>query len=222
MESLPSICSHPPTHVIVPAPNIQRSIISGVPIEPQQFRALALTELQAVYRLALHLARNPADADDLVQETYVRAFKSEATFKLAAAGVRPWLLKILHNVFLTKIKRARLEPVATDFSDDLAEKRDEDADLAGQALADLDWEQIDERLKRAIHELPQAYRTVFLLSAVEGLKYREVADVLEMPIGTVMSRLYRARTMLLEQLQELAGEMRLNNKTSPDPDETSR
>lgn len=179
-------------------------------------------ELQAVYRLALHLARNAPDADDLVQETYARAFKSEATFKMTETGVRPWLLKILHNIFMTKIKRARLEPVATDFSNDLAENRDENAALSGQALADLDWEQIDERLKNAIQELPEAYRTVFLLSAVEGLKYREVAEVLEMPIGTVMSRLYRARTMLLEQLQELAAEMRLDSKTGPITDENGR
>jgi RNA polymerase sigma-70 factor (ECF subfamily) len=193
-----------------------------VAIDTQQFRALALAELPVVYRLAMHLARNAPDADDLVQETYARAFKSQDTFKMGETGVRPWLLKILHNIFLTKIKRSRLEPVATDFSNDLAEKRDEDASLAGQALADLDWEQIDERLKRAIQELPESYRTVFLLSSVEGLKYREVADVLEMPIGTVMSRLYRARTMLLEQLQDLATELRLNGKTPVSGDETGR
>jgi RNA polymerase sigma-70 factor (ECF subfamily) len=85
--------------------------------------------------------------------------------------------------------------------------------LSGQALADLDWEQVDERLKRAIHDLPLAYRTVFLLASIEGLKYREIAEVLEMPIGTVMSRLFRARTTLLEALTDLAGELRLHDKT---------
>jgi RNA polymerase sigma-70 factor (ECF subfamily) len=220
--SAPNVCPHPPPRVIVSAPKLNRTNLFIVPIDSQQFRTLALAELQSVYRLAHHLARNTPDADDLVQETYARAFKSEDSFKLAEAGVRPWLLKILHNVFLTKIKRARLEPVATDFSNDLAETRNQDAHLAAQALADMDWEQVDERLKAAIHELPLAYRTVFLLSSVEGLKYREVADVLEMPIGTVMSRLYRARTMLLEQLQDLAAELRLNHKTSPTTDETSR
>jgi len=213
-------CRQAPARVIVSS--CEWSIDPRLPIDREQFRKLAMGELQAVYRLALHLARNSPDADDLVQETYARAFKSEATFKMAETGVRPWLLKILHNIFLTKIKRARLEPVATDFSNDLAENRDENAALSGQALADLDWEQIDERLKNAIQELPEAYRTVFLLSAVEGLKYREVADVLEMPIGTVMSRLYRARTMLLEQLQELAAEMRLDSKTGPITDENGR
>jgi RNA polymerase sigma-70 factor (ECF subfamily) len=215
-------CRRTPARVIVGGWSHELEHRSGLAIDREQFRKLALGELQAVYRLALHLARNAPDADDLVQETYARAFKSEATFKMAETGVRPWLLKILHNIFLTKIKRSRLEPVATDFSNDLAENRDENANLAGQALADLDWEQIDERLKNAIQELPEAYRTVFLLSSVEGLKYREVAEVLEMPIGTVMSRLYRARTMLLEQLQELAAEMRLDGKIGPVTDENGR
>ena len=73
-------------------------------------------------------------------------------------------------------------------------------------LATLDWEQVDDRLKKAIDQLPEHYRQVLLLWAVEGLKYREVADVLDVPLGTVMSRLYRARAILSEQLAPLAGE----------------
>jgi RNA polymerase sigma-70 factor (ECF subfamily) len=178
-------------------------------ISQQQFRSLAMDEFPNVYRMAFHLALNAADAEDLVQETYLRAFKAESSFQLGQGGVKPWLLKILHNVFLTRIKRARLEPVATGFAEDLAEKQEEESELTGQALADLDWEQVDGRLKRAIHDLPLTYRSVFLLSAIEGLKYREIADVLEMPIGTVMSRLFRARTLLLEQLTDLAAELRV-------------
>jgi RNA polymerase sigma-70 factor (ECF subfamily) len=195
---------------------------TAVAIDRKQFRDLAMAELPAVYRLAFHLTLRPPDAEDLVQETYLRAFKAEQSFRLGEMGVRPWLLKILHNVFLSRIKRAKLEPVASGFAEDLAEPREDEADLAGQALADLDWEQVDERLKRAIHDLPLTYRTVFLLSAIEGLKYREIADVLEMPMGTVMSRLFRARTMLLEQLTDLAGELRLDDKRFPGPDESGR
>ena len=178
------------------------------------FRELAIAELPAVYRMAYHWTPNEADAEDLVQETYLRAFKAEESFKLGEMGVRPWLLRILHNAFLSRVKRARLEPVASEAAEELAERREEEADLAGQALADLDWEQVDERLKGAIQDLPQTYRTVFLLSAIEGLKYREIAEVLEMPIGTIMSRLFRARTMLLEQLADLAGELGQGNKRS--------
>jgi RNA polymerase sigma-70 factor, ECF subfamily len=185
-------------------------------MDHKEFRSLAMAELPAVYRMAFHWALNAPDADDLVQETYLRAFKAESSFKLGEMGVRPWLLRILHNVFLTRVKRAKLEPVASEIADTMAEQRGADADLAGQALADLDWEQVDERLKRAIQELPLTYRTAFLLSAIEGLKYREIAEVLEMPIGTVMSRLFRARTMLLEQLSDLAGELRLGGRMKAD------
>ena len=187
------------------------------------FRELAMAELPAVYRMAFHWTSNAADADDLVQETYLRAFKAEDSFKLGEVGVRPWLLRILHNAFLTRLKRARLEPVASEIAEEIAQRREEDADLAGQALADLDWEQVDQRLKSAIHDLPLSYRTVFLLSAIEGLKYREIAEVLEMPIGTVMSRLFRARTTLLEQLADLAGELgHASDKRSAGADETGR
>jgi RNA polymerase sigma-70 factor (ECF subfamily) len=179
-----------------------------VAIDRKQFRNLAMAELPVVYRMAFHWTVNAADAEDLVQETYLRAFKAEGTFRLGELGVRPWLLRILHNAFLTRMKRARLEPVATGFAEEVAERKAEEGELSGQALADLDWEQIDERLKRAIHDLPLTYRTVFLLSSIEGMKYREIADVLEMPIGTVMSRLFRARTMLVEQLSDLADEIR--------------
>ncbi|HEY7120233.1 MAG TPA: sigma-70 family RNA polymerase sigma factor [Tepidisphaeraceae bacterium] len=181
-----------------------------------QFRDLAMAELPAVYRMAYHLTRGgrtaAADPDDLVQEAYLRAFTAEHSFRLGEAGVRPWLLKIVYNCFLTRIKRAKIEPIASELAGDLAERSDHDAELTGQALADLDWEQMDDRLKRAIHDLPETYRTVFLLSSIEGLKYREIADVLEMPMGTVMSRLFRARTMLLDALTDLGAELRISGK----------
>src|SRR5258706_10095485 len=124
-------------------------------IDRKEFRSLVMAELPAVYRMAFHWALNASDADDLVQETYLRAFKAENSFKLGEIGVRPWLLRILHNAFLTRVKRAKLEPVASEIADTMAEQRGgEDADLPSQALADLDWEQADERLKRAIQGLP--------------------------------------------------------------------
>jgi RNA polymerase sigma-70 factor (ECF subfamily) len=184
---------------------------------------MAIAEMPAVYRVAYHLAATgPAEAEDLVQETYLRAFKAEGTFRLGTVGVKPWLLKILHNVFLTRIKRVRLEPVASDFAHDVPQE-DEVRELTAQSLADIDWEQVDGRLKRAIEELPETYRTVFLLSSVEGLKYREIGEVLGTPIGTVMSRLFRARTMLLGQLGDLGSEMGMESRPKSAPaDETGR
>jgi RNA polymerase sigma-70 factor (ECF subfamily) len=185
---------------------------------------MAIAEMPAVYRMAYHLATTgPAEAEDLVQETYLRAFKAEASFRLGTVGVKPWLLKILHNVFLTRIKRVRLEPVASDFAHDVPQESDGGGGLAAQSLADIDWEQVDGRLKRAIEELPETYRTVFLLSSVEGLKYREIGEVLGTPIGTVMSRLFRARTMLLGQLGDLGAEMGMDSEgKSARADETGR
>lgn len=176
-------------------------------MESQAFRDLAIGEMDSVYRMAMHLARNPEDAADLVQETFLKAFKAEGRFELREAGVRPWLFKILHNNFYTKVGRKKREPA---LSDDLSYQPGTGGDPSEAApawdLSHLDWEQVDDRLKHAIEELPDHYREVLLLWAVEGLKYREVADVLDVPLGTVMSRLYRARVILAKGLSGLAAE----------------
>lgn len=170
------------------------------------FRALALEEMDAVYRMAFHLARHPDEAQDLLQETYLRAFRFEAKFELRDAGIRPWLFKILHNVFYTKVGKRKREPT---LADDL-QLENMTAGIDDTApcwdLETLDWEQVDERLKAAIDELQPQYREVLLLWAVEGLKYKEIADVLDVPLGTVMSRLYRARGILSQQLANYARE----------------
>jgi RNA polymerase sigma-70 factor, ECF subfamily len=179
----------------------------GLGLESQAFRELALGELDSVYRMAMHLARNPEDASDLVQETFLKAFKAEGRFELRDAGVRPWLFKILHNNFYTRVGKKNREPV---LSEDLSYQPGQGGDPseAGPAwdLSHLDWEQVDDRLKKAIEDLPGHYREVLLLWAVEGLKYREVAEVLDVPLGTVMSRLYRARGILTSSLSGLAAE----------------
>lgn len=165
--------------------------------------------MDSVYRMAMHLARNPDDAADLVQETYLKAFRSEASFELRGHGVRPWLFTILHNNFYTKIKKQRREPaLGDDVIAEVAGGVDGEVDSPPPAwdLAHLDWEQVDDRLKHAIDELPDHYREVLLLWAVEGLKYREIADVLGVALGTVMSRLHRARATLTQKLGELAKE----------------
>ena len=170
--------------------------------DPASFRDAVLAELPAVHRMAVHLCRSRELAGDLVQETYLRAFRSAATYRQTDLGPRPWLFKILHNCWRTRAGR-RTEAQA-----------DQDA-LADQTAApepvavDLDWDRVDERLKQAVEALPDHYRDVLLLWAVEELKYREIADVTGVPIGTVMSRLFRARQLLTEALADLAAEQRL-------------
>lgn len=165
--------------------------------------------MDSVYRMAMTLARNPDDASDLVQETFLKAFKSEGRFELRDHGVRPWLFKILHNNFYTKVKKKNREPtLGDDVISEVAggQLGEVDAPPPAWDLEHLDWEQVDDRLKHAINELPDHYREVLLLWAVEGLKYREVAEVLGVALGTVMSRLYRARGILSENLSGLAEE----------------
>lgn len=160
-----------------------------------------MTELDAVYRFALHLSRNALDAEDLVQETYLQAFRSADTFKTERGSIRPWLFKILHNLYRARRRRHAIENRV------MAELVTQDATTSTWTEPDanegkpIDWDRVDEQLKEAIHNLPDDLRATFLLFAAEDLKYRQIAEVLEVPIGTVMSRLSRARKKLIETLK---------------------
>ncbi|MCI0675767.1 MAG: sigma-70 family RNA polymerase sigma factor [Phycisphaerales bacterium] len=171
---------------------------------------MALDQLDAVYRMALQLARHADEAGDLVQETYLKALRAADRYQEQGGGIRPWLFKILHNVFYTRVGRAKR---LTSMGDDegVAESTLPAPDEPEPAwnLADLDWEHVDERVKAAIDGLKPEYRSVLLLWGVEGMKYREIADIQDIPIGTVMSRLHRARSILATELAELAEEKRI-------------
>lgn len=171
--------------------------------EQAQFRHAVLAELSAVHRLAVYLCRSRDRADDLVQETYLRVFRSASTYRPSEHGPRPWLFKILHNVWRSKAGR-QLE-VSTS-ADELAEH----LPASEPASTELDWENVDERVKRAVEMLPDNYRDVLLLWAVEELKYRQIAEITGVPIGTVMSRLFRARQMLADALADVAVERGLS------------
>jgi len=181
-------------------------------VDRPQFESLSLEHLDAVYRMAMQLARHPDEAADLVQETYLKALKASDRYEPQGGGVRPWLFKILHNVFYTRLDKTRRGPsLAEDFSHTPTNQTGPDEPVPAWSLADLDWEHVDDRLKDAIERLKPEYRTVLLLWGVEGMKYREIAEIQEVPIGTVMSRLHRARTILAEELTDLAEEKRLSN-----------
>lgn len=170
-----------------------------------EFERLAIEQLDACYRMAMQLTRNPDEASDLVQETYLKAIASAARFEDRGDGVRPWLFTIMHNTFRTRIKRESRAPAAVDQffeADDSARAPDEPP--PAWDLASLDWEYVDERLKAAIDGLKPEFRMVLLLWGVEGLKYRQIAEIMEMPIGTVMSRLHRARRILMETLENMS------------------
>jgi RNA polymerase sigma-70 factor (ECF subfamily) len=184
-------------------------------LPPEQFEKLALEQMDMLYRVAGRLTRDPERAGDLVQETYLRAFRSRDAFELQEHGIRPWLLRIMRNLHLSRADRDRRQPVAVDGETldtmNAGAPRPTDAAATGDLEAEgpapavpLDWDSLDERLKAALENLQEEYQMVLLLWAVEDLSYKEIADVLDIPIGTVMSRLHRARQKLSAQLRDYA------------------
>lgn len=176
-------------------------------LERSQFEQLALEHMDAVYRMALQLSRHPDEAQDLVQETYLKAIRSSERFEEKGGGMRSWLFTILHHTFYSRVKRESRGPTAVEefFEADQREGLPDDAPPAWD-LRSLDWDHVDERIKHAIEELSPEHREVLLLWGVEGMKYREIAAVLDVPIGTIMSRLHRARKVLADALEEMAAE----------------
>lgn len=177
-------------------------------MERARFEQLALEHLDSVYRVAMQLTGHPDEAQDLVQEAYLRALKASDRYEERGGGIRPWLFTIVHNCFYSRIKRNKRQPMAVEeFHGVAANAKPPDEPPPAWSLADLDWDHVDGRLKAAIEELKPEYRTVLLLWGVEGLKYREIAEILEVPVGTVMSRLHRARQTLVGTLGDVAGEL---------------
>lgn len=174
--------------------------------DDKSFEALALPHLDLVYRVARRLAGNEHEAEDLVQETFFKAYRAFGDFEVREYGVRPWLLRILNNTFLNQRARDKRAPRATD-QQALEETQ---ADDAAAPLPELDFENVDEEVKRAIDGLSPEFRSVLLLWATMEFSYQEIADMLELPIGTVMSRLHRARQQLARGLADFARAQRLN------------
>jgi RNA polymerase sigma-70 factor, ECF subfamily len=176
-------------------------------ITRSEFDKLALEHLDMLYRIARRLTRSSILAEDLVQDTYLRAFRACEDFNLQEFGIRPWLVRIMHNVHVTRSQREQRQPIAVDDAHlDKAEQRD----TAAPAMSNpASFEQMDEQLVRAIEDLPEEYKTVLLLWAVDEFSYKEISEALAVPIGTVMSRLHRARGRLLERLQDFAREERI-------------
>jgi RNA polymerase sigma-70 factor (ECF subfamily) len=164
----------------------------------RRFEAQALPHLDAAYNLARWLARPPVDADDIVQDAMLRALRSFDTFR--GDDVKPWLLSIVRNCFLTAIGRTRLrQTVPLPEEDEMAAHDPALIDAEPDPEAAVIQAQHGRRLSDVIAALPQDFREVLVLREMEGLSYREIAQVTGIPIGTVMSRLARARTLLKEK-----------------------
>jgi RNA polymerase sigma-70 factor (ECF subfamily) len=165
-----------------------------------EFIRLAMQEIDALDRVARSLCRDSADAADLVQETYLRALRACESFDLQQFGIRPWLLRILHNTHLNRVKRERRAPLAME-----SQALDSNAEPpAPPMIPPFDGTFADEELNEALDQLPTELRTILVLWAIDELSYREMSHVLEIPMGTVMSRIHRARQRLYELLPKHA------------------
>jgi len=169
-----------------------------------RFEEIALPHLEAVYRLARALALDEAEAEDLVQETFLRAFQAFEAFELREYGARPWLFRILHNAFFTLKGKQKRSSASWDRAELERLAVPGDPDRAPIGLSELNWESFDEEIKSAVVKLPPEYRTVLLLWSIEGCTYKEIATICECALGTVMSRLYRARRLMANQLGNYA------------------
>lgn len=162
-----------------------------------EFQRQALTHIDALYNFAMYLAKRPADAEDLVQETYLRAFRFSHRFQ-PGTHLRAWLFQILRNTFLTFYRlREREAAIAEDGVPDWDTPMFHDTPLdEGSAM------EAHTDLERAMRRLPEEFRTVLLLAEVEGMPLEEVARVMACPVGTVKSRIFRAKERLRGLLKD--------------------
>jgi RNA polymerase sigma-70 factor, ECF subfamily len=169
------------------------------------FADLAMEYMPALYTAALRMTRNPADAEDLVQETYLKAYRAFSTFELGT-NLKAWLYRILTNTYINTYRASKRRPEIADVEDveDLYLYRHLTGDgtaTQGRSAEDEALERFtDTDVKEAIESLPDNFRMAVLLADVEGFSYKEIADITDVPIGTVMSRIHRGRKALQKAL----------------------
>jgi RNA polymerase sigma factor (sigma-70 family) len=164
---------------------------------PENFESRVLPHLDAAYNLARWLTRNDQDAQDAVQEACLRAFRFFGSFR--GGDARAWLLKIVRNTCYTQLQKNQPQELATTFDEEI--HSEDDGSMNPETLllrsADSQW------LRQALEELPVNFREVLVLRELEGLSYREIAEVSNIRLGTVMSSLSRARERLRQSLASL-------------------
>ena len=192
-----------------PTPQTAMDVRGRTPLTPDEFESMTVELSQPLMAAALRLTRRRADAEDLVQETLYRAFRSLGSFE-RGTHFKAWLFRILRNCYINRGKHEAGAPQAvdpTEMSD--AAPPPPVADLKSlRELEGMEDRHFDERVKAAVEALPENFRMPMVLFALGDLSYQEIADMLEVPIGTVMSRLHRARAQLKAELMLYARENR--------------
>ena len=173
------------------------------------FEAAAMPFVDALYNTAYRMTRNSEDAEDLVQETYLKAYKYYDKFQ-EGTNFKAWLFKIMKNTFINNYRKKQAAPPQSDFADIEESFESQVSEEVTRKVKDPEAELLenvlDEDIQRALAELPEDYRMVVLLADLEGFAYKEIAEILDVPVGTVMSRLYRGRRRLEETMLRFARE----------------
>ena len=179
----------------------------GDPRYGWDFETSAMPFMDSLYNTAYRMARNAEDAEDLVQETYLKAFKYYDKFR-EGTNFKAWLFKILKNTFINKYRKNQKVPQQTDFSDIEGVFEDQVSETYRNSILDPETQFFETRLDGEVHQalksLPPDYRLAVLLADLEGFAYKEVAEILDVPVGTVMSRLYRGRRLLEKAMLDFA------------------
>ena len=176
--------------------------------DKERFREEALPLLDSLYGAALRMTRNPADAEDLVQEAMLRAYRAFDTFE-PGTNLKAWLFRILTNAYINTYRKRQREPqkVSADEVEDFdlyQELKDHDPQFSETPESIVLDNLVDSDILAAIDDLPEQFRLAVILSDVEGFSYAEMAEIMDVPMGTVMSRLHRGRKALQKRLWDLA------------------
>lgn len=173
-----------------------------------------LPQIDALYTFAYHLTYNEEDANDLVQDTYLKAYRFIDKY-IEGTNAKAWLFKILKNAFINQYRKKNKLPTKVDL-EDIVIYHDEEDSSNYSGYSDLREEMFQhmmgDEVTNAINSLPVDFRLVILLSDIEGFTYEEIAKIIDIPIGTVRSRLHRARNMLKEQLYTYASSLGYQDK----------
>lgn len=180
------------------------------------FETEFLPQIDALYTFAYHLTYNEDDANDLVQETYLKAYRFIDKY-IEGTNAKAWLFKILKNAFINQYRRKSKQPTKVDFEEIVSYQSEED-DTQYSSYMDLREEMFQhmmgDEVTNAINSLPVDFRVVILLCDIEGFTYEEISKILDVPIGTVRSRLHRSRNMLKEKLRKYANSLGFKDKRS--------
>ena len=181
--------------------------------DPSTFAEEAMPLMDQLYSAAMRMTRNPSDAEDLVQETYLKAYRGFERFQ-EGTNLKAWMYRILTNSYINRYRQKQRRPDESDIADveDMYLYRrlsGENSEIGSSAEDAFLNSVTDETVKAAIEALPENFRIAVLLADVEGFAYKEIAEILDIPIGTVMSRIHRGRKGLEKQLHDFAAERNL-------------